>query len=132
MMTDPIADMLNQIRNALAVNAADLVLPYSRLKAEIADILVKHGYLESAEKAEKVEGSPLYLEIKLKYIGKKPVISNLKRISLPSRRVYVKKDELPAVLNNLGLAIVSTSRGLMTNKEARKLGLGGEVICEVY
>jgi small subunit ribosomal protein S8 len=106
-------------------------LPYSKLKAEVAKILEKNGYILGFEKMAS-DTSYTQLKIKLKYLDNKPAISQLRRVSKPGRRVYAQKDNLPIVLNNLGVAIVSTSRGLMTNKEAKKVGLGGEVICEVY
>src|SRR3989338_1705776 len=133
-MTDPIADMLSQIRNALAVHKSEVVLPYSKVKLAIAKILVGAGYLTMAEIIEKSKGSSSIYELKvgLKYLGREPAISNLKRISKPGRRVYQKAGQLPVVLNNLGLAIISTPQGIMTNKEAKKRHLGGEIICEVY
>jgi len=129
MMTDPIADMLTRIRNAIAINKDELVMPYSKLKASIAKILEDNGYILGYEKI--TSGLP-QLKIKLKYQGEKPAITSLQRISKPGLRVYVRKNNLPVVLNNYGIAIISTSQGLMTNKEAKKVGLGGEVICEVY
>lgn len=132
-MTDPIADMLTRIRNAMAVSKPEVVLPYSKLKFNIAQILKDSGYVKNVEKidtgASSVAGD---LKIVLKYKGKESAISNLKRISKPGRRVYASKDELPVVLNNLGIAIISTSQGLMTNKQAKKSNLGGEIICEIY
>lgn len=121
--------MLVRIRNAAAVRKPEVFLPYSKLKAEIAVILVHSGYLAGAEKT--TDALP-QLKIELKYRGTRSAIQGLRRVSKPGRRVYASKDELPIVLNNLGMAIISTSRGLMTNKEARRVGMGGEVICEVY
>ncbi|MFA6534426.1 MAG: 30S ribosomal protein S8 [Patescibacteria group bacterium] len=134
MMTDPIADMLTRIRNAAAVRHETVAVPYSRLKMEIAEILKNSGYILDCAKSSAETGELKGLEIKisLKYQGKTPAITDLKRISKPGRRVYAKKDQMPVVLNNLGVAIISTSRGLMTNKEAKKAGLGGEIICEIY
>lgn len=135
MNTDPIADMLTRIRNAVAVHKTEVVLPYSKLKAEVAKILEANGFILSAEKIDEVKDGKNIggeLKIKLKYLGERPVINELRRVSKPGRRIYAKSDNLPVVLNNLGLAIISTSHGLMTNKEAKKAGLGGEVICEVY
>lgn len=129
MITDPISDMLTQIRNALLIKRADVRLPYSKLKHAIAQILVREGYLESAERVESEFGT---LQLKLKYQRNEPAISNLKRVSKPGRRVYASRGELPWVLNNYGIAILSTSQGLMTNREARKKKIGGEVICEIY
>lgn len=134
-MTDPIADMLTRIRNALAVRKPEVVLPYSKIKMAMAEILYQHGYIKKVEKiAAKAVGNKFdEIKISLKYLGgKESAIRNLKRISKPGRRVYATKDKLPVVLNNLGIAIISTSLGLMTNKEAKKKDLGGEVICEIY
>lgn len=133
-MTDPIADMLTRIRNAQAVRKPEVILPFSKVKFSIAEILKKEGYITDFEKiAGEGKNSFDQIKIVLKYLGpKEAAILNLKRISKPGRRVYATKNKLPRVLNNLGIAIISTSQGLMTNKEAGKLGLGGEVICEVY
>lgn len=133
-MTDPIADMLTRIRNAQSVNKTEVLLPFSGLKQAIAEILQREGYLR---KVERVEGTGAdakrpQLRLVLKYLApKQPAIRSLVRISRPGRRVYATKDQLPVVLNNLGLAVISTSQGLMTNKQARKAGLGGEIICEI-
>lgn len=136
-MTDPIADMLTRIRNASAVNKQEVVLPMSKIKYNIAKILEKEGWVSEVgaiKTKSKKNGSAVFDEIKisLKYKNGKPSIESLKRISKPGRRVYVSKKELPRVLNNLGIAIISTPHGVMTNKEARKKGVGGEVICEIY
>ncbi len=133
-MTDPIADMLTRIRNASAVRKPEVSLPFSKIKFEIAQILHKYGYIKKAEKIEANTAGNKFAEIKinLKYLGKESSISNIKRISKPGRRIYASKENLPIVLNNLGIAVISTSQGLMTNKEAKKKNLGGEVICEVY
>ncbi len=128
-MTDPISDMLARIRNAVMVNKADVLVPYSRIKASVADILVREGFLEAVEEAKTPARA---LKLKLKYESGQPAIRNLKRISTPGRRHYVKHGELPRVLSGLGVAIISTSQGLMTNREARVKHLGGEVICEIY
>jgi len=136
-MTDPIADMLTRIRNASAVKKLDVVLPMSKIKLEVAKILEKEGWVRdvSVEKfsgeSDKTNFDELKIVLRYKKSGK-PAIENLKRISKPGLRIYVDKDNLPKVLNNLGMAILSTSSGLMTNKEARKKGLGGEVLCEIY
>ena len=133
-MMDPIADMLSRIRNAAAVRKAEIVLPMSILKFNIAKLLEENGWVTKAEVLPH-EGKDGFDELKivLKYKPDgKPKIASLTRISKSSRRVYVGKDELPRVLNNLGIAILSTSQGLMTNREARKRNLGGEVICEIY
>ncbi len=133
-MTDPIADMLTRIRNAMAVKKAEVVLPFSKIKMSIAEILKASDYLKKVERISKTESgtSQDQIKITLKYNGSQPAISKLERVSKPGHRVYVSKYHLPIVLNHLGIAIISTSQGLMTNKEARKLNLGGEVICEVY
>ncbi len=133
-MMDPIADMLARIRNASAVRKADIVLPLSKLKLNIAKLLEENGWVTKAEVVPH-EGKTGFdeLRIVLKYKADgKPAISFLKRVSKSSLRVYVGKDELPRVLNNLGIAVLSTSQGIMTNREARKRNLGGEVICEIY
>jgi len=144
MHTDPIADMLTRIRNAQAVAKPEVILPFSKLKMNIATKLVECGYLKNVELLEAkkvVTGKKIVrnlasrfnqIRIELLYEDGQPKISSLLRVSKPSRRIYAKKDNLPVVLNNLGIALISTSRGLMTNKEAKKENLGGEVICEVY
>lgn len=129
MMTDPIADMLTRIRNASAIKKHEVVLPLSRVKFEIAKILEKEGYLSYVAKTE---GPKASLTLKLKYGAEGPAVRSVKRISKPGRRVYAPRTDLPKVLNDIGIAVVSTSSGLMTNKEARKRGLGGEIVCEVY
>jgi len=132
-MTDPIADMLTRIRNSQAVAKAEVVLPSSKMKLFLAKILQEEGYIKSVEKVASSNGVGEEIKIVLKYTEpKKGAISSIKRISKPGRRVYATKDKLPIVLNNLGIAIISTSKGLMTNKRAKKLGLGGEVVCEIY
>lgn len=137
-MTDPIADMLTRIRNASAAGKAEVILPMSKIKFEIAKILESGGWVEEVEVAKEdpeIAKNPIFknLKIVLKYKNRKePVITSIKRISKPGLRVYVSKDELPKVLNNYGIAIISTSQGLMTNREARRKKVGGEVICEVY
>lgn len=137
-MTDPIADMLTRIRNASAIKQYEVVLPMSKIKYEVAQILKREGWINDAQviKATGVKNSTakfdqLKLVLKYKKSGR-PAIASIKRISKPGLRVYAGKDELPQVLNNLGIAIISTSRGLMTNKEAKQQSLGGEVICEIY
>lgn len=129
MMTDPIADMLTRLRNAAAVRKQEIVLPLSRVKFEIAKILEKEGYLSGVETTDAHHGQ---LKLKMRYTEDGPAIRDVQRISKPGRRVYAAKADLPRVLNDHGIAVISTSSGLMTNKEARKRGLGGEVVCEVY
>lgn len=133
MITDPISDMLTRVRNALAVSKKDVVLPYSNIKFNIASLLVDEGYLNNVEKIKDEVNGFDQIKIDLKYETKnQPKIRHIKRVSKPGCRIYAKKDELPYVLDNLGIAVLSTSRGLMTNKKARKVGLGGEIICEIW
>lgn len=129
--TDPIADMLTRIRNANSARHTSVDVPASNMKKAIADILFDEGYISSVEKIE--DGKQGILRITLKYDENgKRVISGLKRISKPGLRIYVAKDELPQVLNGLGIALISTSKGIKTDKNARKEGLGGEVIAYVW
>ena len=132
-MTDPIADMLTRIRNGLTARHEKVTVPSSNMKMAIAQILVEEGYVKSANLI-KEEGDPQgKIEIELKYgANYAKVISGLKRISRPGLRVYAKSDELPKVLNGLGIAIISTSKGVMTDKKARALGAGGEVLAYVW
>ncbi len=131
MNADPIADMLTRIRNANALRYESVSLPYSKMKAQIAEILKREGYLEAV--ATEGEGVKKTLELTLKYGTRgERVISGLKRISKPGLRINVQADKMPKVLGGLGIAIVSTSKGILTDKEARKLGVGGEVLCYVY
>ena len=129
MMTDPIADMLTRIRNAQSVGKKTVEVPYSKLKMSISNILAQEGYLA---KAEKNDDMPAVLILQLKYNGKQSAIQSIKRESKPGHRVYCKAEDIPKVLNDYGIAIISTSRGLMTNKDARKNSIGGEIICSVY
>lgn len=128
-MTDPIADMLTRIRNASLIYKKEVSLPYSKIKLGIANILVKHGYLEKAE--EKKDVHP-YILLTLKFNSGTPAITEIKRISKPGHRKYLKRDEIDSVLSGFGVAILSTPKGLLTNDEARKEQVGGELICEVY
>lgn len=131
VVTDPIADMLTRIRNANAMKYKEVKVPVSKVKTEIAKILKNEGFIEDYKVIEdKVQGT---LVLTLKYVNKKErVITGLKRISTPGLRVYAKADEMPKVLNGFGIAIVSTSKGIMTDKEARKNSLGGEVMAYVW
>ncbi|HHT92123.1 MAG TPA: 30S ribosomal protein S8 [Clostridiaceae bacterium] len=130
-VTDVIADMLTRIRNAGSAKHETVDIPSSKVKASIADILLEEGYIREVVKID--DGRQGILRITLKYTPtKKHVISGIKRISKPGLRVYAKKDELPRVLGGLGIAIVSTSKGIMTDKKARKLGVGGEVLAYVW
>lgn len=130
-MTDPIADMLTRIRNANMIQRETVDIPVSRIKEEIANVLKEEGFIKDYQRI--AEGSFGTLRLYLKY-GKdgQKVISGLKRISKPGLRVYTKKDETPKVLGGLGIAIISTSKGIMTDKKARDIGVGGEVICYVW
>lgn len=128
-MMDPIADMITRIRNAQMVRKPNVLIPYSKLKNMVAQILLAEGFIEAIEVTEE---TPRTLLLKLKYYGKKPAIQAIKRESKPGHRLYRKAEELPQILNDYGIAIVSTSRGLMTNKQAREAGVGGEVLCSVY
>ena len=125
-MTDPIADMFTRIRNAQMIGHTDVAMPASKVKAEIARVLKDEGYIEDFRR-EDVEGKPV-LNITLKYYEGRPVIDRLERVSTPGLRVYKRKDQLPKVLGGLGVAIVSTSQGVMTDRAARAAGQGGEVI----
>jgi small subunit ribosomal protein S8 len=132
MMTDSIADMLTRMRNASAVKKTDVILPYSRMKHQIADVLLQENYLAKVEKIDDETAKPK-LRLVLKYRSNgKPFIKHIRRLSVPSRRVYVTKDSLPRVLNDFGIALISSSRGIMTNKQARKDKIGGELLLEIW
>ena len=128
MMTDPIADMLTRIRNAQSAGKADVKMPASKAKLAIASVMKDEGYISDFE--VNTEAKP-ELTITLKYYQGSPVIDEMKRVSRPGLRIYKNKDELPKVLNGLGIAIISTSAGVMTDKKARSEGRGGEVICTI-
>jgi len=130
MMTDPISDMLTRIRNAALARKAEVVMPFSKLKFEIAKLLKHENFATEVEKVE--DGNFPKLKVTLRFDGKQPALHEIKRISTPGRRVYAPKQDLPIVMNNIGIAIISTSQGLMTNKQARRAGVGGEVICEIW
>ena len=127
-MQDPIADMLTRIRNGQAANKVAISMPSSKLKVAIAKVLADEGYIESVKV---IEGVKPELEITLKYFQGKPVVESIQRISRPGLRIYKRKDELPKVMGGLGIAVVSTSKGVMTDRAARQAGLGGEIICYV-
>lgn len=127
-MQDPIADMLTRIRNGQAANKVVISMPSSKLKVAIANVLAAEGYIESVKV---LEGAKPELEITLKYFQGKPVVESIQRVSRPGLRIYKRKDELPRVMGGLGVAIVSTSKGVMTDRVARQAGLGGEIICYV-
>ena len=127
-MQDPIADMLTRIRNGQAANKVAISMPSSKLKVAIASVLAEEGYVESFKV---VEGAKPELEITLKYFQNKPVVESIQRVSRPGLRIYKRKDELPKVMGGLGVAVISTSKGVMTDRAARQAGLGGEIICYV-
>ena len=131
VVTDPIADMLTRIRNAITAKHADVDIPASKTKKAIVDILLAEGYIDSYEVVERELQNIIRIKLKYGYKGER-VITGLKRISKPGLRVYAKSSELPKVLNGLGIAIVSTSKGIMTDKNARNLNLGGEVLAYVW
>jgi small subunit ribosomal protein S8 len=127
-VTDPIADMLTQIRNAQAVRKRNVVLPASKLKVEIARVLRSEGYIENFD-VSKDRPQPR-MRIRLRYTAEnEPVLSGLQRVSKPGSRVYTKRDDIPLVLSGMGVAVLSTPKGVMTGKKAHRLGLGGEVLC---
>ncbi len=129
MMTDPIADMLTRIRNAQSASKFDVTMPSSKLKQAIAKVLLEEGYIAGFSADTEVKPT---LTVTLKYYEGRPVIDDLKRISRPGLRIYKNKDEIPTILNGLGVAIVSTSAGVMTDRAARAAGVGGEVLCTVF
>ena len=127
-MQDPIADMLTRIRNGQAANKVAINMPSSKLKVAIANVLAAEYYIESVKV---LEGAKPELEITLKYFQGKPVVESIQRVSRPGLRIYKRKDELPKVMGGLGVAVISTSKGVMTDRAARQAGLGGEIICYV-
>jgi small subunit ribosomal protein S8 len=134
MHSDPIADMLTRLRNAIMAEHPSVAIPHSKINAAIANILKEEGYVDDVEI---VEASPVnMINIKIKYWGqrreRRAVITNLKRISKPGRRIYAGKHEIPWVLSGMGIAILTTPQGIMTGQQARRMGMGGEVICYVW
>ena len=129
-MSDPIADMLTRIRNGLHAEKTEVSMPASRTKAAIAAVLKEEGYIKNFK--ESGEGATKSLEVELKYFQGEPVIEQLIRVSKPGRRVYAKSGDIPQVREGLGVALVSTSKGIMTDKSAREGGVGGEIICTVF
>ena len=130
MMTDPIADMLTRIRNGNMKKHESVEVPASNMKTSLAQILLEEGYIKGYNVTE--DSKQGMITIELKYVDDERVISGIKRISKPGRRIYVGASEVPRVLDGLGIAIMSTSKGVMTDKQARKNGVGGEVICYVW
>ena len=129
-MQDPIGDMLTRIRNAQARAKRDVAMPASKRKSAIAEVLKKEGYI--VDYKVEGEGAAKQLRIELKYFRGKPVIERVWRVSRPGLRIYKTKDQLPSIIGGLGVAIVSTSKGLMSDRDARAQGIGGEIICSVY
>ena len=133
---DPIADMLTRIRNAVMAGHSTVAMPSSKLKIEIAKIMKDEGYLEGFDVADSEQSIQKVLRLKIKYVGerreRRPVISGIERISKPGRRVYTKKQDIPWVLSGIGVAILSTPKGVMTGSRARQLGVGGEILCKVW
>ena len=129
-MTDPIADMLIRIKNALLAKHKEVVMPHSKMKEAIAKILVDNDYIKSFEVVEKKPQSDIL--VKLGYVGNLSKITDVKRVSKPGRRLYSTVDKIPATLNGYGITIVSTSKGLMTDKQARQKNVGGELLCQVW
>ncbi len=135
-VNDPIADMLTRVRNAVMAGQSQVAMPSSKLKAEIAKILKDEGFLESFEVVDEEKTNFKVLRLKIKYIGerreRRPVLSGIERVSSPGRRIYTNKKEIPWVLSGLGVAILSTPKGVMTGARARQLGVGGEILCKVW
>ena len=133
---DPIADMLTRIRNAVLAGHALVAMPSSKLKIEIAKIMKDEGFLEGFEIADTENAAQKVLRLKIKYVGerreRRPVISGIERVSKPGRRIYTKKQDIPWVLSGIGVAIISTPKGVMTGARARQLGVGGEILCKVW
>lgn len=129
-MTDPIADMIIRVKNAFLASKATVSIPHSKLKEALAKILVTEGYVEGFE--VKAAAPQNTIEIKLKYIGKIPAITEVRRISKPGRRMYATVSEIPRSLGGYGVTIVSTSKGVVTDKDARKMNVGGEVLCQIW
>ncbi len=136
VINDPISDMLTRIRNGVANSQSAVAMPDSKIKCEIARILKEEGYIDSFEIVDGEKKNQKVLRLKLKYVGerreKQPVITGLVRISRPGRRVYTRKQEIPWVLSGIGVAILSTPKGVMTGQRARQLGVGGEILCKVW
>ncbi|MEW6286251.1 MAG: 30S ribosomal protein S8 [Chloroflexota bacterium] len=135
-INDPIADMLTRIRNAVMSGQTMVAMPSSKIKVEIAKIMKEEGYLEGFETVEGETPAQKILRLKIKYVGerrtRRPVISGLERVSKPGRRIYTKKQNIPWVLSGIGVAILSTPKGVMTGARARQLGVGGEIICKIW
>jgi small subunit ribosomal protein S8 len=135
-INDPISDMLTRVRNAVMAGQSQVAMPSSKIKAEIAKILKDEGFLESFDIVDGEDSPFQVLRLKLKYVGdrreRRPVLSGIVRVSSPGRRIYTKKTDIPWVLSGLGVAILSTPKGVMTGARARQLGVGGEILCKVW
>jgi small subunit ribosomal protein S8 len=135
-VNDPIADMLTRIRNAVLSGHAQVAMPSSNIKIEIAKILKEEGFLDGYEVVEGEKASDKVLRLKIKYVGerreRRPVIAGLERVSKPGRRIYTRKQDIPWVLSGLGVAILSTPKGVMTGVRARQLNVGGEILCKIW
>ncbi len=135
-VNDPIADMLTRVRNSVLTGQTLVAMPASKIKVEIARILKEEGYIEGYEVVDGEIPTKKTLRLRLKYVGerrhRRPVITGLERISRPGRRIYTQKTEIPWVLSGLGVAILSTPKGVMTGQRARQLGVGGEILCKVW
>ena len=133
---DPIADMLTRIRNAVLAGHTLVAMPSSKLKMEIAKIMKDEGFLEGFDVADDEQSPQKVLRLKINYVGerreRRPVISGIERVSKPGRRIYTKKQDIPWVLSGIGVAILSTPKGVMTGARARQLGVGGEILCKVW
>ena len=135
-INDPISDMLTRVRNAVLAGQAQVAMPSSKIKAEIARILKDEGFLETFDVIDDEKTAFKTLRIKIKYVGerreRRPVMTGIERVSTPGRRIYTKKTDIPWVLSGLGVAILSTPKGVMTGARARQLGVGGEILCKVW
>lgn len=131
-MTDPIADMLTRIRNSIMVNKEEVIIPLSIIKFEIGKILEREGFIKKLEKVENADRTKETMRVVLKYKNDESVIRGLRRVSTPGQRIYKNYRDIPKVLPTLGMLIVSTSNGLMTNTEAKQKHVGGEILCEIY
>jgi len=135
-VNDPIADMLTRIRNAVMTGKSVVAMPSSKLKVEIARILKEEGFISSYEEVEAENSVQNVLRLQIKYVGerreRRPVITSMERVSRPGRRVYTRKQDIPWILSGMGIAILSTPKGVMTDKRARQVGVGGEILCKVW
>jgi small subunit ribosomal protein S8 len=135
-VSDPIADMLTRVRNAIMAGHSVTAMPSSKIKADIAKILKEEGFIKSYQVVDGERPDQQVLRIRLKYVGerrdRRPVLTGLERVSRPGRRIYTGKRDIPWVLSGMGIAILSTPKGVMTGQQARKLGVGGEIICKIW